>query len=112
MVGLSVGATYYASIFYSVHTEEPAESKTRLHETMIGAGGTAAVFASGASSRLVLWASASAGGIASLAPVMPFILCAAVAAGGVHLSKRLLAGPAPPSAVAETEQIGYPDERL
>ncbi len=109
MVGLSVGATYYASIFYSVHTEEPAESKTRLHETMIGAGGTAAIFASGASSRLVVWASASAGGIVALAPVMPFVLCALVAAAGVYVSTRFLATGVPRSDVAETGGIGYPD---
>ncbi len=94
-VGLSIGTTYYASIFYSVHSEAAAESKTRLHEAVIGAGGAAAIFASGASSRLVEAASASLGGLAALAPLTPFMFCGAAAAAGVVISGLLILGRRP-----------------
>lgn len=90
--GVAMGMMYYSSLFYSVHTEAPPESRTRLHEAVVGAGTLAAILASGGAGQLVRNASGAFVALGAFALVSPFALCAAAAAGGVVASWCFITG--------------------
>lgn len=90
-VGFSFGMPYYSSIFYSVHTDGVVESKTRLHEAVLGAGGAAGVLASGVVNQLTQSASLSPGLFGALASMSPFLMCSGAVVAGIVVSGGIIA---------------------
>ncbi|MCD6404563.1 MAG: MFS transporter, partial [Planctomycetes bacterium] len=108
--GVAMGMMYYSSLFYSVHTEALPESGTRLHEAVVGAGGTAAVLASGGVGQLVRNASGAFATLGAFALVSPFALCAVTAAAGVVTSWCFITGRlGGKDMLEETAPACYPD---
>ncbi len=105
-VGFSFGMPYYSSIFYSVHTDALAESKTRLHEAVIGAGGAAGVLASGAAGQLTANTALSAGLVGTLATMSPFLMCSAAVVAGMTVSWGIVSRK-PIGTVATSEDSRY-----
>jgi hypothetical protein len=89
-VGLSIGIVYYSSIFYTVHTPDLPESRTRYFEAIIGAGGAGSLAVSAGASRVTAAVSAASPAIGPLVSLSPFALCAFVVAGSVVVSWRML----------------------
>jgi len=106
-VGFSFGMPYYSSIFYSVHTDALAESKTRLHEAVLGAGGAAAVLASGTANQLAGDAALSAGLPGALASMSPFLMCSAAVVAGMAVSWGIIGRGVKSAALASGEASRY-----